>query len=70
MNEPTYSSVGEFAEAYGFTRREMSLLIAQGEFTPRRNHGNSVLSETDFVRYLMRKHHRKVESETKKLKKS
>ena len=58
MNEPTYSTVGEFAEAYGFTRREMSRLIAQGEFKPRRNHGNSVLSETDFVRYLIRKHER------------
>lgn len=58
MNEPTYSSIGEFAETYGFTRREMSRLIARGEFTPRRNRGNSVLTETDFVRYMMRKHER------------
>lgn len=52
MGEPVYHSVREFAETYGFTRQEMSRLIGLGVITPRRNRGNSVLTETDMIRIV------------------
>lgn len=50
----TYS-INEFAERYHFTRHEVIRLIFLGELKPRREHGNSVLTETDMVRYVWRK---------------
>ncbi len=52
MGEPVYHSVREFAETYGFTRQEMSRLIGLGVIKPRRNRGNSVLTETDMMRIV------------------
>lgn len=52
MGEPVYHSVREFAETYGFTRQEMSRLIGRRVVVPRRNHGNSVLTETDMMRIV------------------
>ena len=52
MGEPVYGSVREFAETYGFTRQEMSRLIGRRVITPRRNRGNSVLTETDMMRIV------------------
>ena len=50
MTEPTYRSTLEFADAYGIERRELSRLIGLGVIKPRRERGNSVLSETDMMR--------------------
>jgi hypothetical protein len=36
-------------------RREVIRLIFLGELKPRREHGNSVLTESDMVRYVWRK---------------
>ena len=46
----TYT-VSEFAEKYRFSdRREVTRYIALGVIKPRRERGNSVLSETDMMR--------------------
>lgn len=52
MPEPTYRSTLEFADAYGIERRELSRLIGLGVIKPRRERGNSVLSETDMMKIV------------------
>lgn len=52
MVEPTYNTISEFADAYKLERRELNRLIALGVIKPRRDHGNSVLSETDMMRIV------------------
>lgn len=52
MAEPIYRSVREFAETYGFTRTELNHLIGTGVITPRRIHGNTVLTETDMMKIV------------------
>ena len=51
MIEPTYNSIGEFADTYGIPRKEMSRYITLGVVKPRKTqHGASELSETDMMR--------------------
>lgn len=50
MVEPTYSTIGEFADAYKIERRELNRLIVLGIIKPRRERGNSILSETDMMK--------------------
>jgi predicted site-specific integrase-resolvase len=51
MVEPTYNSIGEFAETYGISRKEMSRYITLGVVKPRKTqHGAAELSETDAMR--------------------
>ena len=51
MIEPVYNSIGEFAETYGITRKEMSRYITLGVVKPRKaQHGAAELSETDAMR--------------------
>ncbi len=51
MVEPTYNSIGEFANAYNIPRQEMSRYIMLGVVKPRKTqHGASELSETDMMR--------------------
>lgn len=52
MGEPVYRSVREFAECYGIPRQEMSRLIGLGIVKPRRERGDSVLTETDMLRIV------------------
>lgn len=52
MAEPVYRSVREFVETYGFTRQEISHFIGLGVIEPRRDHGNSVLTETDMMKIV------------------
>ncbi len=52
MGEPVYDTVGKFAETYRFDRREVCRLIWMGVLHPRRQRGNSVLTETDMVRFV------------------
>ncbi len=51
MVEPVYNSIGEFADTYGITRKEMSRYITLGVVKPRKTqHGAAELSETDMMR--------------------
>ena len=51
MVEPTYNSIGEFADTYGITRKDMSRYITLGVVKPRKTqHGSTQLSETDMMR--------------------
>ena len=52
MSEPVYHSVREFAAAYGLEYAEVNRLIGMGIISPRRTHGNSVLTETDMMKYV------------------
>lgn len=52
MSEPVYHSVREFAAAYGLEYAEVNRLIGMGIIRPRRTHGNSVLTETDMMKYV------------------
>ena len=51
MVEPTFNSIGEFANTYGISRKEMSRYITLGVVKPRKTqHGAAELSETDMMR--------------------
>ncbi len=51
MPEPTYNSIGEFADTYHIPRREMIRYITLGVVKPRKTqHGAAKLSETDMMR--------------------
>lgn len=51
MVEPTYNSIGEFANTYNIPRQEMSRYITLGVVKPRKTrHGAAELSETDMMR--------------------
>lgn len=51
MVEPTYNSIGDFANTYGISRKEMSRYITLGVVKPRKTqHGAAELSETDMMR--------------------
>lgn len=53
MGEPVYHSIGEFADTYGISRKEMSRYITLGVVKPRKTqHGASQLSETDMMRIV------------------
>lgn len=53
MVEPTYNSIGEFANTYGISRKDMSRYIALGVVKPRKTqHGAAEMSETDMVRIV------------------
>lgn len=52
MVEPSYKSTREFADTYGIDRDDLNRAIAAGAVKPRRNHGNSVLTETDMIKYV------------------
>lgn len=52
MGEPMYHTVGEFAKTYGFDQQEVRKMIGLGVLRPRRMRGNSILTETDMVRFV------------------